>query len=138
MSNVLAALGASQIKRLDDMNRRRREHAEGYTDDLKELEGLELPIEAAKTQHSWQMYTVRLRERDRTGFLTALRESGIGASVHFDPPVHRQPYYEAMFKRRTDLRVTEQVASSIVTLPLWPAMTTAQRAHVATCVRTVL
>jgi dTDP-4-amino-4,6-dideoxygalactose transaminase len=58
--------------------------------------------------------------------------------VHFDPPVHRQPYYEATFQRRTDLRITEQVASSIVTLPLWPSMTTMQRAHVATCVRAVL
>lgn len=138
MSNVLAALGTSQIRRLDDMNRRRREHAEWYTGDLKELEGLELPIEGAKSQHSWQMYTVRLRERDRTGFLAALRESGVGASVHFDPPVHLQPYYQATIKRQPDLRVTEQVASSIVTLPLWPSMTTTQRARVATSVRTAL
>ena len=50
-----------------------------------------------------------------------LRERGVGASVHFDPPVHLQPYYEGRMGK-LELPIAEQVAGSIVTLPMYPQM----------------
>ena len=66
------------------------------------------------------MYTIKLDESiDRIAFLKHLRNDGIGASVHFDPPVHSQPFYK---KNNFDLPVTDKVAKSIVTLPMYPSL----------------
>jgi dTDP-4-amino-4,6-dideoxygalactose transaminase len=131
LSNVLAALGLSQLSRLDNMNALRREHAAAYLEGLHGFEELVLPVEADRCFHVWQMFTVKLQGLDRTRFLGQLRDAGVGATVHFDPPVHRQPFYESRegFRVR-DLPVTERIASTIVTLPLWPSMAPEQRRHV--------
>ena len=67
---------------------------------------------------------MKLRGVDRTKFLADLRGQGIGATVHFDPPVHTQPYYaEKLGSAKLDLPVTNKVAQTIVTLPMYPTMT---------------
>jgi len=135
LTNFQAALGLGQLERLDAMNARRREHASWFTEHLRDVEGLDLPVEANNAVHVYQMYTVKLRGIDRTAFLAELRGKGIGASVHFDPPVHRQPWYAARDEyRKADLPVTDRVAASIVTLPLYPGMTEAQRECVSSAV----
>jgi perosamine synthetase len=131
MSNIHAALGVGQLERLDEMNGRRREHAAWYDRHLAEFPELELPVEAPRRTHVYQMYTVRLRGVDRTRVLAELRSRGIGASVHFDPPVHRQPYYAELLADKTpDLPVTERVSATICTLPMFPGLNEEQREHV--------
>ncbi len=137
LSNIHAALGVGQLARLDAMNVRRREHAAWYTTRLRARPELDLPVEAPGCRHVYQMYTVKLKGRDRDTFLARLRARGVGASVHFDPPVHRQPMY-AGWERRFALPVTERVAASIVTLPLFPGMTPDQREYVAASVEAAL
>jgi dTDP-4-amino-4,6-dideoxygalactose transaminase len=96
---------------------------------------LDLPVERDGVLHVYQMYTVKLRGLDRTAFLAELRSKGVGASVHFDPPVHTQPWYaERDEYRNVDLPVTDRVAASIVTLPLYPGMTEEQREYVGSAV----
>jgi len=140
LSNIQAALGVGQLARLDEMNTRRREHAAWYNAHLVEVqELLDLPVEADGCLHVFQMYTVKLKGVDRTAFLAELRRRGVGANVHFDPPVHQQPYYADLLRqRRFDLPVTEQVSVSIVTLPIYPGMTPAQREHIIASVRAAL
>lgn len=137
MSNIHAALGVGQLARLDAMNARRREHAAWYSERLAAHPELDLPVEADGCLHVYQMYTVKLKGHDRAAFLAAMRRRGVGATVHFDPPVHLQPMY-AGWERRFALPVTEQVAACIVTLPLYPGMTPAQREHVAASVEQAL
>ncbi|MGH2403192.1 MAG: DegT/DnrJ/EryC1/StrS family aminotransferase [bacterium] len=137
LSNIHAALGVGQLARLDAMNARRREHAAWYSERLAAHAELDLPVEAEGCRHVFQMYTVKLKGRDRAAFLAALHARGVGASVHFDPPVHLQPMYVG-WERRFALPVTERVAASIVTLPLFPGMTAAQRQHVAASVTAAL
>ena len=139
LSNIQAALGVGQLARLDEMNTRRREHAAWYNAHLAEFEELDLPVEADGCLHVYQMYTVKLKGVDRTAFLAELRRRGVGASVHFDPPVHQQPYYADLLRQRCfDLPVTERVSDSIVTLPIYPGMMPAQREHVVASVRAAL
>jgi perosamine synthetase len=123
MSNVLAALGVVQMKKLDRMNTARRKHAAQYNSLLK-TEHFDLPVEAPGFIHTYQMYTLKLKGVDRTKFLADLRGQGIGATVHFDPPVHTQPYYaETLGFGNLKLPVTDKVAATIVTLPMYPTMT---------------
>ncbi|MFH0798850.1 MAG: DegT/DnrJ/EryC1/StrS family aminotransferase [Pseudomonadota bacterium] len=121
MSDILAAIGVEQLKKIEKMNSLRRQHAGYLTAGLAGL-GIDLPVESAGCRHVYQMYTVKTgRERDRV--VLRLREMGVGASVHFDPPAHLQPYYMDNFGcRRGDLPATERLADSILTLPMYPQM----------------
>lgn len=121
MSNILAAIGVEQLKKIDRMNDLRRQHAQYLTEHLSQL-GLDLPTEANNCKHVYQMYNIKIK-KGRDEFVLKLRERGVGASVHFDPPVHLHPYYMEKFGcKRGDLPVTERLSESILTLPLYPTM----------------
>ena len=138
MSNLLAALGVEQMKRLEKMNAARRAIAARYLDELASEERLELPrVEDGRT-HVWQMFTVLLPDADRTEFLRRLRSVGVGASVHFDPPVHLQPRYREAAIGAGGLSRTEFVAEHIATLPLYPTMSEDDVEHVIAAVRWAL
>ena len=120
MPDVLAAIGAVQMEKIDEMNDKRRAHAQYLTKNLVD-DNIDVPVETKDCKHVYQMYTIKVKGIDRNSFVKALRKEGIGASVHFDPPVHKQPYYLAFRKGTMD--VTEKVAESIVTLPMFPSLT---------------
>jgi len=121
MSSILAAIGVVQLKKLDEMNRLRRQHAQYLDKELAGFDEIETPTEAKNCKHVYQMYTIKTKGIDRDKFVSSLKSKGIGASVHFDPPVHQQPYYSKSGKFR--LPVTEKVAKCIVTLPMYPQLT---------------
>ena len=70
------------------------------------------------------MYTITVDERIRDDLLRFLRSRGVGASVHFDPPIHKQPPYSSA-KKDSKLENTELLARSIITLPLYSGIQTA-------------
>ena len=113
------------------MNARRVALAQRYNDAFAELEVIETPAIADGATHVYQMYTVRVPAGIRTELLARLRGQGIGASVHFDPPVHLQPFYQERFPDQ-DLPVTEDLAATLVTLPMFPHMRDDEQSHVVT------
>ena len=139
MSNILGALGVEQLKRIEQLNEARRRHAAYLSTRLADVEEIDLPVESDGCRHVYQMYTIKVKPPiDRNRFVLALREKGIGASVHFDPPAHLQPYYQERFGGNADLPVTEQVAKRIVTLPMYPRLTEHELESIATAVMTTL
>ena len=120
MSNILAALGTEQLKRLKEMNERRMKLAGIYNRHL-DSDLFDLPIEEKSRYHVYQMYTIKLKKIPRLDFINVLRAKGVGVSVHFDPPVHLQRFYRRMYAKEY-LPVTEGVAKNIVTLPFYPGM----------------
>jgi perosamine synthetase len=133
LSNVLAAIGYHQLRRLADMNAARIAVAGRYDEAFANTDLIEAPKIAEGATHVYQMYTVRVDAAIRTELLARLRAQGIGASVHFDPPVHRQPYYLQRYPDQ-DLPATEELAATLVTLPMFPQMTEAEQSHVIGCV----
>ena len=82
------------------------------------------PVERPENKHVYQMYTVRIKDGiNRDEFVRNLNKKGIGASIHFFPPVHQMPPYSGQEFKRDDLPVTEQIIAEIVTLPMYPQMT---------------
>jgi perosamine synthetase len=121
MSNVLAAIGVEQLKRLDQMNDARRRHAATLSAGLAAVPGLRTPEEAPRTRHVYQTYVIRVDERiNRNELVMALRGEGVEASVHFDPPLHVQPLYRAFGR---PLPVTEAACREVVSLPNYPGLT---------------
>jgi len=124
MSNILAAIGVEQMKKINKMNSLRIKNANYLNQKLKNIEEIDLPIEDPKAKHVYQMYTIKLKKGNRNILVKKLKEKGIEASVHFDPPVHLQSYYKKKYNYKNgDLPVTEKLSRSIITLPMFPQMT---------------
>lgn len=128
MPNPLAALGLGQLNRLEEMNAKRRELAKRYDQALASL--VNIPALCPGATHVYQMYTITVEAKRRDQVVHHLRAQNIGASVHFDPPVHMQPFYLSRGCKRGQLPLTEKLASEIITLPLYPDMTFEQQDYV--------
>jgi perosamine synthetase len=142
LTDIGAALGLSQLKRLDLNLSRRREIVAHYAESLSRRAELTLPPQREHARSAWHLYPVRLRldllRGNRSEILAALRAEGIGANVHY-VPVHMHPYYRARFGDRTGLcPIAEAAYESLVSLPLFPSMTDNDVADVVTAVEKVL
>jgi UDP-4-amino-4,6-dideoxy-N-acetyl-beta-L-altrosamine transaminase len=129
MTDMQAALGLSQLGKLDAFVERRRELAARYH---RLLAGLPLQLPAAQTdaESAWHLYVVRL-QIERIGkshreVFEALREAGIGVNLHYIP-VHLQPYYRALGFAPGDFPEAERYYGQALTLPLYPAMSEAEQ-----------
>jgi len=127
MTDLQAALGIHQLRRLDGFIRRRREIAAAYDAAFGGLEELELPRRLPGRTHTYHLYPVRLRpgrlRLERPGFIQELHRRKIGASVHFIP-LHRHPFYQRAYGYRPEqFPVAEEMYRGLVSLPLYPAMT---------------
>lgn len=124
LSNILAAIGVEQMKKIDELNNSRRGHAVYLNKGLRDTFEIITPKEDKDCFHVYQMYVIRLKNNiDRTKFILELRNNGVGASVHFDPPVHLHKYYRKQFGfKKGDFPVTEKIAQTVVTLPLYPEL----------------
>ena len=120
MSNILAAIGVQQLKKIDKLNALRRKHAKYLTAKLNK-DVITAPIEQKYCKHTYQMYTIRVNPKIRNKLVEELNKVGIGASVHFSPSVHQQKYYKKYSHK--NLKNTELLAKSILTLPMYPDLT---------------
>ena len=127
LTDIGAALGISQLSRLDAFLERRRSLAARYLERLAGHEYLDVPTVDAGAEPAWHFMFVQLRlERlraDRSAIYHALRAEGIGVNVHYIP-VHQHPYYRARYPRLT-FPVAEAAYERLLTLPLHAGMTTA-------------
>jgi UDP-4-amino-4-deoxy-L-arabinose-oxoglutarate aminotransferase len=141
LPDMNAALGLSQLARLDAMNARRREHAERYLEALADCEGVwPLRVPDYPLSHSWHLFIVRVEaERagiDRDAFMAALKARGIGTGLHFRA-VHTHRYYRGRALRHA-LPNTEWNSARVCSLPLFPDMKDAELDRVVTAIREVL
>lgn len=121
MSNITAALGISQMKKIDFVIRKRRENSTYLTKQLNKLApGVKTPAPPEGYYHLYQMYTIEAPERD--ALMNYLSKKGIMAKVYF-PPVHLSHFYRNVLKMRPKLPVTEKTAEKVLTLPMYPDLT---------------
>lgn len=121
MTDIQAAVGREQLRRLPGLVRRRRELAARYTQALHAVEGLGLPHEPAWARSNWQSYAVELPERcDQRGVMQAMLDEGIGTRRGIMCS-HREPAYAAA-PLRFALPNSERAQDRCVLLPLYPAM----------------
>lgn len=140
MTELQAALGVSQMTRLDAYVARRRALARRYDALLTNLP-LVTPWQHADGRSAFHLYVIRVPQRDggptRRAVFDGLRADGIGVNVHYIP-VHTQPYYQAMGFRDGDYPVAESYYSEAISLPMYPTITEAQQDEVVAAVRRAL
>ena len=138
LTDVAAAIGIHQLARAEAMRAERERIANRFRRELAAIEEIELPPADPNRIHSWHLFPIRLRvdrlARDRNGFLDALKDAGVGCSVHWRP-LHLHPYYEETFGwRPADLPVATEVWERLISLPLFPGMREDEIAHVVATV----
>jgi UDP-4-amino-4,6-dideoxy-N-acetyl-beta-L-altrosamine transaminase len=128
LTDLAAALGSSQLTRLDAFLARRRAHAAGYDADLAGLDVVR-PFQHPDTLSSWHLYVVLVDATRRRAIFEGMRAAGIGVNLHYHP-VHLQPHYRAMGFAHGDFPVAEDYAARAITLPIHARLTDADRATV--------
>lgn len=131
LTDLQAALGLSQLGRIDTMRREREARADRYDRLLADLP-LKLPARVEGRRSAWHLYAVELTDGarcDRAALFASLRDAGIGVNVHYIP-IHTQPYYRRLGFARGDFPAAEAYYARAITLPLFPAMTDAQQDYV--------
>ena len=125
ITDFQAALGISQLKKLDGFIEKRSELASMYNELLSDVDAVRLPVVRGNVKHAWHLYTVLLDESiGRDAFFKYMRAANIGVNVHYIP-VYRHSYYVDNFGfDPREFPVTEEMFKRIVTLPLYPNMNT--------------
>ena len=116
MNDIPAAIGIVQLKKLDQMNQRRRELTERYNQGLKDLAWVETPTIKPYAKPSHHNYVIKVEKRDQLGLY--LQEKGIATGVHYIP----NNQYEMYRSYGKETPVADRVWEKLITLPLFPEL----------------
>ena len=136
MTEMQAALGVSQMDRIETYVARRHAIARRYDALLQDMPVVR-PMQTADAYSAYHLYPVRVPRADRLRVFERLREAGIGVNVHYIP-VHLQPYYRAMGFEPGDYPEAERYYAEAISLPLYPTMSEAQQDQVVAALRSAV
>ncbi|WP_060485925.1 UDP-4-amino-4,6-dideoxy-N-acetyl-beta-L-altrosamine transaminase [Pseudomonas sp. NBRC 111123] len=140
ITDLQAALGLSQLTRLDAFLARRRELAARYRRLLAQLP-VTLQQHQAQAESAWHLFVVRLQtdriQRSHREIFDGMRAAGVGVNLHYIP-IHLQPYYRDLGFKPGDFPQAEAYYAEALSLPLYPDLSEAQQDHVCSCLRELL
>lgn len=123
MSSITATLGLSQLSKLDKIISMRQKNAKFLLSKLSKHPEIKLPIPKENFEHIYQMFTIRLPSEEIRNLLQKhLTEKKIVTKVYFDP-IHETSFYKKFTKPNQSLPITNLVSKQVLTLPLYPNMT---------------
>ena len=135
MSDLTAALGCSQFDRIDELIEGRRQAATELTDRFEDVDVIQPHTSPDAGTHVYQLYTIELaNELNRDHVIETLEDRNISSKVYWDPAVHQTEYYTRTKNTTPDLPVTEDIASRVLSLPMYPDLSTAETDRIADAV----
>jgi dTDP-4-amino-4,6-dideoxygalactose transaminase len=132
LDEMQAAVLLIKMPHLEHWNAARQRHARTYTEQLQDIVKT-VPIIKPWASHVFCYYVVQVHERDQ--FRRALEQEGIGTNIHYPTPIHLQPACAKYGYKRGMLPITEELASRIVSLPMYPELTEEQLQLVISAVK---
>jgi len=125
MTDIQAALGLSQMKKLKTFIEKRREFAKIYNDAFEDMDAIITPFQQPSCHSSWHLYIIRINSEklstNRSEIFQALLAENIGVNVHYIP-VYLHPYYQKIGYKKGLCPNAEKIYQEIITLPLFPKM----------------
>jgi len=118
MTDIAAAIGLEQLKKLPHFNQKRREHAQYFNEKLGGVEEVETPYVLENTEHVYHQYTIKCNERDAV--IQQLKNNDIGFGIYYPKPLHL--YNHLKKYEHSDLKNSEILAENILSLPVHPAL----------------
>src|SRR5215831_13372717 len=142
LTDIAAAIGIEQLKKCNEFWETRQRIAMNYAKAFADLQEIQVPSCRNNVQHAWHLFVIQLNlERlkiNRNQFIEALREKGIGTSVHFIP-LHLHPYYRDKFGHKPeDFPNASAVFNRIISLPIYPKMSEGNVRDVIVAVRQIV
>ncbi|MGP4038664.1 UDP-4-amino-4,6-dideoxy-N-acetyl-beta-L-altrosamine transaminase [Gracilibacillus sp. D59] len=141
MTDIQAALGLSQMQKIDTILAKRREYAKKYNHAFEKMDEIITPFQQTYSNSSWHLYIIRLNssklKSGRTEIFKALQKENIGVNVHYIP-VYLHPFYQKLGYQKGVCPHAEQTYQKIITLPLFPKMSEQDLDDVITGVKKVI
>lgn len=135
ITDIQAALGLSQLRKLDGFIKKRQSVARLYEKELEDLEDIILPKELSHCYSGRHIYVIRVRnKRLRTPLYEHLLQSGIGVNFHY-PAVYSHPYYKKIGYQGLKLENMENYRNSCITLPCFPLLREPEIRYIARIIK---
>ncbi len=135
-SNINGALGITQLEKLDWMNKKRKEIAEYYLKQLKNVKNLNLPVVDKNKKRNWHLFDIHVPPKDKYWIMDALRAEGVYANVHYTP-LHRNKFYSHLGNDE-DFPGSMEYFGGLLRIPIYPSLTMQERKLVVKAVRKVM
>ena len=136
MEGIQGAVLGVKLKHLDKWTDGRRNVAAKYRELLKDIEQIQLPKEMSNVKHVYHLFVIQVkgdeknREEDRNKLQQFLTENGVATGLHYAIPLHQQKCFQDLGYKKGDFPVTEQLAESGLSLPMFPELTDEQISYV--------
>lgn len=127
LDEIQAGLLRVRLSHLDELTEEKRKIAERYNSKLKNLK-IELPVLADGATCVWHQYVIKCEERDR--LIEYLKEKEIGTIIHYPVPPHLQECYQGLGYKEGDFPVTEKLAKTVLSIPMYNGMTEEEQNYV--------
>ncbi len=135
-TDLQAALGLSQLKRLDSFLHKRHKVAEWYYQELNQVKEIVLPKQLPRNYSGWHLYVVLVTNPElRDPLMSFLKERGIGVNFHY-PAVYSHPYYQKIGYKNLQLPNAEVYHRSCLTLPCFPRLSRGEVKSIAKVIKT--
>lgn len=129
ITDFQSALGMSQLKRIDEFLRRRREIADKYDEAFENVEGITIPAQMEETNSAYHLYVIKVDKSIRREMFEYLRDSNIGVNVHYIP-VYTFTYYRENGYKDVECKNAEELYESIISLPIYYGLTDKEQDYV--------
>ena len=142
ITDILCALGTSQLKKLDRFAKRRREVVDQYNESFKDLDGITIPYEERSGESNFHLYVLCFDFKKigwtRSQVMAELKERGVQTQVHYIP-VHTQPFYQKTFGTKWgDCPVAENYYERCLSIPLHPQLTDKDVATIVSAIKNIV
>ena len=122
MTDISAAIGLAQLKKIDEFNDLRIKNAEYLNEGLKNVDGVVTPYCAYGSKHVYHQYTIRVEKGNRDDWVSLINEKGVGTGINYPIPLYNQPVY-----RKLDIEGVcpnaDLAANTVISLPVHPSLT---------------
>ena len=129
ISDVMCALGRSQLNKMDSFVRRRREIAKRYNEEMRDFKHIVLPYQLLGCNSSWHLYTILIKDGKRKAAYHKLKAAGIGVDVHY-LPVYKHPYYQRHGYAGVSCPNAEAIYNQILSIPIFYKLSDEQQTYV--------
>lgn len=135
LDELQAAILRVKLRHLPTWTAERRAHAARYTALLAGRDGIRLPVETPGTESCWHQYVIETEPDERDALRERLRAAGIGTDVHYPAALHLQPAYAAYGDGAGSLPVSERLAQTALSLPMFVGLTETEQERVSAHLR---
>jgi dTDP-4-amino-4,6-dideoxygalactose transaminase len=121
MTDIAAAIGVIQLKKLEKFNQKRIENANYLTERINKIEGIKAPYVADNVKHVFHQYTIRVEKSKRDELMEFLSSNDIGTGIHYPKPIYKQKLYQEL-GISASCPEAEAASSEVLSLPVHPSL----------------